>query len=147
MHLGKTFRFLLVTLLLSSIFTSCLQINGRSFTNFSFPLGIRAKKKKLQPPYEFADAILQYKKQKGVWPTSETAMIAANKQVGINKLYNSGFLSWEIGLISSDTLVVHFIHEPVYTQTISLIAIAGRKVKLKTVFVASTYSYKTELER
>ncbi|MBC7922937.1 MAG: hypothetical protein H7Z75_17815 [Ferruginibacter sp.] len=110
-------------------------------------MGIKAKKKKLRPPLRFVEAIFEYKKQKGFWPPSELAFVSANNKTIIEHLYEDGFIFWQIGFHSLDTLVVHFVHEPVYTQTVSVAAIPGREVKLKTTFISPTYTHETVLEK
>ena len=147
MRVLKRIHSFAVTLSFLFVLTSCIPQNGRNWVNISFPIGIRSKKKRIQPPLQFVSAIFDYKKEKGHWPLSETAFETAdgNKEV-IDNFYGSEFISWHIGYHSLDSLVVHFTHEPVYTQTFSILAFPGRDVNLKTTFIASKSIHKTELE-
>lgn len=141
------FIHLVLILLISTFFTSCLPAGGgRQFVNLSFPFGIRAKKKKLAPSLEFISAVFKYKREKGTWPNSEKAfeMTARNSEI-VRRMMQDGFLSWEIAFLSEEIMVINFVHEPVYTQTIGLLSFPGRKVKLRTTFYATGQIHTNEL--
>jgi hypothetical protein len=50
--------------------SSCVTQNGVTHSNLSFPIGVRAKKKKIKTPKEFVDAMFDYQREKGHWPLS-----------------------------------------------------------------------------
>jgi hypothetical protein len=128
--------------------SSCVTQNGVTHSNLSFPIGIRAKKKKIKPPKEFVDAIFDYQRENGHWPLSERdfeTFATKNRRI-FDNFYNSGFLSWRLGDHSLDFLEVYFVHEPVYVQTIGVLAFEGRDVKLKSTFIASTRVCKTAVD-
>lgn len=138
---------LVLILLISTVFTSCLPAGGgRQLVNLSFPFGIRAQKKKLAPSLEFISAVFKYKREKGAWPNSEKAfeITHSNSEI-VNRMYMNGFISWEIAFLSKEIMVINFVHQPVYTQTIGLLSFPGRKVKFRTTFYATGQIHTNEL--
>lgn len=136
----------MVLFLVSALSACVVGPDGQYLGHLSFPFGIRKEKKKLRPPLPFVEAMFAYQKKQGFWPHSEVDFVSANNEPVVEDLHRNGFTSWRLGYHSLDTLVVHYVHAPVYTQQIYLVAIRGRPVKLKTIFIASTYSHHTSLE-
>lgn len=87
-----------------------------------------------------------YKNEYGAWPksTAEFESIAENRKI-VERMYQNGFVSWDIASISEEILVVHFVHEPVYWQSFGVFIFSGREVKFKTTFYPSGQICKNEL--
>jgi hypothetical protein len=104
-------------------------------------------KKKVRPPHEFGQMVMDYRYEKGFWPKSELDLISLDRNT-VNALYGNGFTDWYLGASTSDSLYVHFIHEPVFEDAhIGVIPIIGRNVKIKTLYIYSSGIIKTEFDK
>lgn len=108
--------------------------------NMNIPVNVKRNKKKLRPPLIFVQAVVEHKSKKGYWPKSELELRAFSRPA-VESLAEKGFLDWTIGYYSLDTLVIHFVHDPVYTQKMGVLSIPGKLVKLKTTFVKDGEQY------
>lgn len=115
--------------------------------NMNIPVNVKRNKKKLRPPLVFVQAIVEHKSKKGYWPKSELELRVFNRPA-VEALAEKGFQDWSIGYYTLDTLVVHFVHDPVYTQKMGVLSVPGKLVKLKTTFTTqgNQYIHTTELE-
>lgn len=131
--------FLLLTLLPLFQF-SCINKHG-----INLPLNVRKLKNKVRPPHEFGQMVMDYRYEKSFWPKSELDLISADRHT-VNALYAHGFTDWHLGDSNSDSLYVHFTHEPVFEDAhVGVMPITGRNVKIKTLYIYSSGIIKTEL--
>lgn len=119
--------FLLILISISQF--SCINSQGIETP----PMNIRKLKKKVRPPHEFGQMVMDYRYEKGFWPKSELDLISANRHT-VNALYGKGFTDWYLGASTSDSLYVHFTHEPLFEDAhVGIIPIIARDVKIKTL--------------
>lgn len=140
-------RRILINLVYLSMFSmlllSCYERLGAQFP----PLNTRKLKKKVAPPPEFNSSVLAYKRNYGYWPKSERDLVSFNRSA-VDKLYDTGFNSWSLGWFSTDTLYIHFVHDPVFENAhFGGIPIPGKEVRIKTRYVSTNGIIKTGFDK